>query len=233
MKTVGPEQVTEVLQTWLQQEIEESDRSRNAVLSDFELRKEDFQKDFDDPTNLNAAKVKGHYGRLRLWAPSYAGQFDNDFASARLTFCSLMTISGSFREYCFLNAPSAEAYVAMRHQQGPTSVDVRASVEDEFRAATSAPKEHSVRIEDLIDRTMTVNESNLRMHKLVHSAPLAKDNRDLYSVLMQRSQSLWLGLAAAQIMVAAELRDNDYERVPFFEPKSITDQTQLLYPFAS
>ena|GEM_PF-4207686 len=70
MITPGPENIAGVINDWLRQEVEQSNTGRNAPLSDFAARQADFSKSFNDPTNINALKVKSHHDRLKLWGPN-------------------------------------------------------------------------------------------------------------------------------------------------------------------
>ncbi len=239
MTTPSAENISGVLTNWLQTEIEESDDSRNTYLSDFLLRKADFSKRFDDPTNANTQKAKSHYSQLRLWADQYV-EFDSvsdDRSTARLIFRSLMSISGGYRKQCMMESETTDEYFYRRHNEGPTGVDVVGITRAELEKTDSLPNDRQARIHNMIGRTHSVNETNLAIQRYIHATPRdqgVSQYADMSPVeAVQLTQQLWTGLAVGQIIVAASFRDGDYGQVPFFEPKSITDQTRLIYPFAS
>jgi len=238
MITPGPENIAGVINDWLRQEVEQSNTGRNAPLSDFAARQADFSKSFNDPTNINALKVKSHHDRLKPWAHQYAaggGAYD-DWATARLTFTSLKFISGGYREQCLLESKDTDSYLRMRHQQGPSSVDVVGVAADELAYAFALRVGQATRIRTIVDRTLAANETNLAVHKFIHAdaASLATGAySDLTAVEAVRfTQSLWTSLAVAQIMVAASVREYDYAKVPLLEPASLSESTRVQYPFA-
>lgn len=228
MPSPTTEALSTVLTDWLSAEIIESDQNRNAVLSDFENRKPDLAKELTDPTNFNGGKALGHHNRLRLWSRQFINydQQNDDYATARLTFCGLIWLSGNYRESCLLQADDAETYFHLRREQGPLSISIPATVEQELRTESH----RSIDLAGLIHRTQAINETNLltrqRLSPLAAHAPEAIE---AFTAL----QKDWVALSVAQIMTWAAVRDGDLSRVPFFEPKSITDQTELQYPLAS
>ncbi|GEM_PF-3656283 len=165
-----------------------------------------------------------------------AGVANDDWATARLTFTSLKFISGGYREQCLLESKDTDSYLRMRHQQGPSSVDVVGVAADELAYAFALRVGQATRIRTIVDRTLAANETNLAVHKFIHAdaASLATGAySDLTAVEAVRfTQSLWTSLAVAQIMVAASVREYDYAKVPLLEPASLSESTRVQYPFA-
>jgi hypothetical protein len=231
---ISGENITSVLLDWLQQEVKDSDEGRNASLSEFEARKPDFDKPFNDTDNMNTGKLAGHYDRLRAWAPQYLelAQEHDDYATARLVFCSLMFISGNYRTQCMLEATSGEEYRRLRHNKNPVGIDLLSVTETELINKSTLNPDPSARLNGLVERTIDVNESNLT--NAIANLSLEPDQPPVPEPTRIESvrclQEKWAGLAIAQIMVAAGFRDGDFSLVPFFEPKSITDQKHLQYP---
>lgn len=238
MKNVLDKNLALVLGNWLNDEAIGADNGRNAYLSEFEKRKADFEKPFEDPSNTNAQKVKSHYNRLRVWVSDYAEHdlVHSDQATARLIFCSLMFVAGSYREQCLLESDSYEQYMIKRHESGPLGIDLNAVVHDELTAQSNLSTDPTSRLDHILTRTVATNEESLDIHKQLHASP---DHITIGAVdctppveAVVHTQRLWASLTVAQIAVAASFRGGDYARVPFFEPKSITDQIALQYPLS-
>ncbi len=232
------EQVTQVINDWLAAEIVNADAidSRNAVLSDFIPRKTELDLPAKSGSNTMYLKQEHHYDRLRIFAAEYLNnnQVNQDYETARLIFCSLMTLSGGFRKQCYIASETEAEYRQLRAAK-PIGIDLRAVVAKECDKDTITPLDPQDRLEGLISRTLTVFEISLALHESIHPRWVNDRNPTKAWRLeaMQRAQQQAAGLTVAQIMVAASYRDGDYTSVPFFEPKSISDQEQLLYPFAN
>jgi hypothetical protein len=239
-----PEQITQALTNWLEQEIINADTGRNAYLSDYQDRHDDLYKPFDDPTNLQALKTLGHHNRFVHWVRPYAeaGFAEDDWFAARITFACLMNISGAYRTQCFLESSNEADYTRRRYEQ-PSGIDIGAVAADELRSPETnalSAMDPDIRLAHIIGRSLKTNDRALALHKTVQ--PWIIDNHKAGSPLvtaqdmpvesMLQVQRLWTGLAVAHIVVAASIRDGDYQKVPFLEPKSITDVTNVQYPLA-
>jgi hypothetical protein len=229
------EKIPNVLFDWLKREVKDADEGRNAQLSEFLDRKADLDKDFNDPSNINAGKMAGHYDRLGTWAATYRelGQEHEDYATARLAFCSLMFMSGNYRTQCLLQSSSAQEYQRLRRVDQPIGVDLRAIAKTELSNVATLDRDPRARLSDLVDRTLAVNELNFSVAKANFSA--ASESTVPIQTKIESAQQLqgqWSALAIAQIMVASSFRNGNYSLVPFFEPKSITDQSKLEFPLA-
>lgn len=241
----NPEQVANVLSRWLTEEIANSDEGRNAYLSDYEDRRNDLLKPFSDPSNFQSQKAKGHYDRFIQWVTPYkeSDLRSNDWFAARLSFACLMSISGSYRKQCFFEAANKSDYLRRRYEQ-PVGIDVRAVVADELDPtklhAVNAMDEDE-RLDYIIERSLRTNDESLDLHSFIHTWVIDHQKatgsiasaEDEPVVAMKEAQRLWTGLAAAHIVVAASFRSEDYSRVPFLEPKSITDASEVTYPLAA
>jgi hypothetical protein len=245
MSTGSPEQVTDVLTQWLEQEIVNADEGRNAYLSDYEDRRNDLFKPFSEPSNFQAQKAKGHYDRFIQWVAPYkeADLRTSDWFAARITFACLMSVSGSYRKQCFFEAEDEGDYLRQRYES-PIGIDIGSIVANELdpeKVANVGSMGEDERLDYIIERSLKTNDESLDLHSLIHTWAIDHKKpegqlatpEDEPVVAMQEAQKLWTGLAAAHIVVAATLRDNDYARVPFLEPKSITDVTQVMYPLAA
>lgn len=239
------ERVADVLQQWLADEIVNSDGGRNAYLSEYQDRRNDLFKPFDDQTNNQAQKAKSHYSRFIQWVRPYK-EFDfrsDDWFAARLTFASMMNVSGSYRKQCFFESSDEADYLQRRYER-PVAIDVHSIIANELSPDSLqvvSEMDEDERLDHIIERSLRVNDESLHLHSSVHSWAM-KHRKDSGSIAtaedepvaaMKQAQTLWAGLAAAHIVVAASFRDGDLARVPFLEPKSITDVTEVNYPFAA
>lgn len=239
------EEIAGELNLWLATEIVNADGGRNHYLSDFQDRRNDLFKSFDDPTNFQSQKAKSHYDRFFQWVNPYTEddfRYDDWFA-ARLTFASLMEISGSYRKQCFLEAADEQDYLKRRYGR-PIGIDMDEVVRkelDPIRLEATFELNEEERLRQIVNRSHDVNNKSLVLHKLLHTWAIAhpKDSGSIASgeakpiVAMKDAQRMWAGLAVAHIVVAASFRDSDFGAVPLLEPKSITDVSQILYPFAA
>jgi len=239
------EQVSNTLNQWLTEEIVNSDEGRNAFLSDYQDRRNDLFKPFNDTSNFQAQKAKSHYNRLIQWVSPYKeSDFrTNDWFAARLTFACLMNISGSYRKQCFFEAADESDYLKRRYEQ-PVGIDTGEVVAGELdpdKLHTISAMGEDERLDYIIERSLRTNDESLDLHNLIHTWAAAhqKPEGSLASaedepvIAMKEAQKLWTGLAAAHIVVAASFRDEDYARVPFLEPRSITDVAGVIYPLAA
>ena len=244
-KSSNPERVATVLSQWLSDEISNSDEGRNSYLSDYEDRRNDLFKPFNDQTNFQAQKAKGHYDRLIQWVTLYKENdlMSNDWFAAKLSFACMMSISGSYRKQCFFEAADKNDYLKRRYGQ-PTGTNVYGIVADEL-APTKLQEVNAMndeeRLDYIVERSLRTNDQSLNLHSLIHNWAIGHPKvigriasaEDEPVVAMKEAQKLWTGLAAAHIVIAASFRGEDYSRVPFLEPKSISDVGEVIYPFAA
>jgi hypothetical protein len=239
------EQIADVMSQWLSEEIINSDGGRNSILSDYEDRRNDLFKSFDDQSNFQAQKAIGHYNRFIQWVTPYKenGLKSDDWFTARLSFACLISASGSYRKQCFFESADESDYLRRRYGQ-PAGLDIHSVVEDELSPAklqTINSMDESERIDYIVERSLRINDENLDLHSLIHDWAISHKKtagslasaEDVPVLAMKEAQRLWIGLAAAHVVIAASFRDSDYSRVPFLEPKSITDVTEIIYPLAS
>lgn len=231
-------QIAAFFREWLQAEIIDSDVGRNRVLSEFDRHIDKFFMDFDASDNQASRKTRSHNrrmtGLLELYKDrSFRGY---DEVIAKMGHHGLMMVSGAFRTESYLMARSADEYMGYRHTHGPAGVDITGAVRE---GVMNISGEGDAALDAVLAMAEDANGHNLAVHRSVwewvhdqdsQSLPLAAlDSPPV--VAMQEVQRGWLGVVAAHTVVAAELR-GDLARVPFYEPRSITD-AGMYFPFAA
>lgn len=236
-----PRNIANALNWWLSEEIRDADTGRNAFLSDFEPRKADFYLPFDDDRNYSTQKTRGHHTRLIDWVTHYGDFLTDDWYTGRLLFAPLMEIAGGWRMQCFFEATDAVDYWHRRHELGPSGIDMQAVTAAELgspRTSLLVELDPEERIAHITTRTLETNDESLKLHQSVYAwaaahpsteGPMASPD-DEPVMAMREVQTVWAGLLVAHIAVAASFRDGNYARVPFLEPKNITDVTKVIYP---
>jgi hypothetical protein len=241
----SPEHITGVFTAWLVQEISNANRGRNALLSNYEERRRDLAKSFDDQSNVPAHKAKSHHDRFISWITAYKepGLKNSDPLTARLIFACLMNISGGYRTQCLLEAVDAAGYTRRREQQ-PVGVDMLTVVAEELtldKLAAVASMSEDERLDAIIGRSLAANTTALDLYKSIYLPATrpeeSKDNwtpgSDSQTIATKKIQTMWTGLAAAHVVVAASFRNDKYAAVPFLEPMSITDTQGCIYPLSN
>lgn len=235
------ERISSVIEWWLGQEVVNSDSGRNAYLSEYQSRRSDFMKPFDNPENVAANKTRSHYDRFTPWVEPYGEPVfrDNDWFTARIIFASLMHVAGAYRNQCIIEAADSEDYKKKRYDL-PVGVDIPSIIKAEIDSLvqeSSASQDTDKILKRVIDRSLQTNEAVLLLHEQMHDWTASHDvvgwlSDPTYNPaeVMKDVQKMWLGLTVAHIAVAANLRGGDYSKVPFLEPKSISDVSEVIYP---
>ena len=228
----SPECVATAISGWLQAEVRHADSGTNAFLSNYPLERHCLSLAFDDENNLMTQKTRSHYQRRIQWVDpaSNEGLWDNDWATGRVLFTSLMTLAGS--------------YVARRYEDVLRPAEILTIVRNELAKPETAELvevEPEKRIAIITDMTLEANERNIAFHRAL-SEWVAGHPVDVGAMAtwedqpvqdMLAAESMWAGITVAQMVVAASFRDDDYSRVPVLEPKSITDVSKVIYPLAA
>ncbi|MDB5169426.1 MAG: hypothetical protein JWO41_782 [Candidatus Saccharibacteria bacterium] len=235
---MSQERITGVLTDWLRAEIVEADTGRNAPLSKHEQRRAELFKPVNDPLNQHASKLHGHHRRIKLLMEQMdlATIMQTEDSTAKLSFYSMMFISGNYRSQCMIEAETEDEYKELRYSR-PVGIDLAEVVVKTLGQKSSIVLEDpDARLAKLSGQINRVNYLNKAMHEDVHAALAGSEVRQIDahltpSEVFQNAQQMWASLAVAEIMVAASFRDDDFALVPFYQPASITDQTELIYPF--
>lgn len=242
----SPERIAAGISDWLQAEARYADAGLNAFLSNYPLERNCLYMAFDDEKNLMTQKTRSHYQRRIQWADPTLneGLWENDWATGRVLFTSLMTLAGSYRTQDYLEASNAEDYVARRYEEVLRPSETLAIVRDELTKPETAELVEANpgdRITRITDMTMAANERNIVHHRAlsewtaehpVAEGPMAGyEDKPVQDMLAM--EDMWTRVTVAQMAVAASFRGDDYSLVPTFEPKTITDVSGLVYPLAA
>jgi hypothetical protein len=227
--------IASAMREWLKAEIDSSGAGRNAVLDDFYNARKYFTLRSDDPANKNTLKNDGHYNRLKIWTPQFAENSMHDYLTARQLFCAQMYLSGMFRSECFVTSRGEEEYRFRRFGGHGIGIDLEKRTVD--RLASNKP----VELDELIGRTDEANEQTNAIIRELHNRNRRAgtlfnyikfiNSRDDWLQALSLLQETWLDVSIDYITYAAEVRGNDLSKVPFLEPKSISDNPQIYYPF--
>jgi hypothetical protein len=244
--------VSNAFYDWLAAEVVTSGEGRNKYLDAKVEKTEDAKKRFsdlrrrialpyDNEENWNAQKDKGHRNRWPFWLEAAEitsdGDSQADFASARLLFAPLMTISGAYRMQSYLESDDPEEYLARRSEViGVDMEDVVASQISERVPGLefSAAQISFDSLKKRFDYAYGQNEVAIRAMAARLGSGTDDINGESLSVRsMMRSQIDYLKLATDCVLLAAKLRHGKPGMVPFLEPVSISDQSgEVYYPLA-
>jgi len=231
MAEAKSQRVAEVINWWLQEEIISSDVGSNAILSEYSDRRADLYKDFDDPTNVMAAKAISHNNRFTFFAENLndTSSWLDDHGASKFIFAALMAVSGGWRKQCIIEAVSAEDYTYRRHNLGPTGIDVMSAVTAELDGVKLTDFTYDEIVGNAITKTLGAKDRIIELDQRIYNGAIDSHESALV-VAMQETQQIGISLAVAHIAVAATLRGGDYEKVPILEPKTITEAA-VIYPF--
>jgi hypothetical protein len=229
--------ITSSMHDWLAQEIESSGAGRNAVLDNFYVTRKAFMQRSDVSWNQNIRKTNSHYDRLVLWTPQFAENPADDFLTARQLFCAQMYLSGMFRQECFVVASDEAEYRFRRFGGQVLGVDINTVIENKL-----ASQDTPVSLQTLTDTTLKTNKLTNSKLRQLHDRNRTEgtlfnyvrflNSRGEWLKALSELQGEWLDLSVDYILHAAEVRDGDISKVPFLEPKSISDDPQIYYPFS-
>jgi hypothetical protein len=227
--------IAKAIEDWLTSEIESSGTGRNAVL-DKVLPQQGY--DF-----ISGGKTEGHYNRLKLWTTQFAEDVEDDYITARQIFAIHMELSGMFRIQCFVRSgPNERFYRNLRFNSGRSlGTDINKQVRTRLLEHSSYIPDRSdlttytIGHDELLEITGDYNESLYQYLKKLGSRE--KPDSPMRKVqTIQRLQNIqrdWLNLATDYIIFAGQQRGGQLSNVPFLEPKSISDNPGVYYPFTS
>jgi hypothetical protein len=229
------EAIARAIHYWLAEEIQSSGSSKNAVLDNFYTARKSFMLRADDQGNKNIGKNDGHYNRLKLWTSQFEENSTDDYLTARQLFCAQMYLSGMFRLECFVVSNDEAEYRFRRFGGQVLGVDLRKSIAGRFSES------NTVELSRLADATnaandqtyftlRTLHDRNRRSDTLFNYVRFLNTRGDWFKELSSL-QNTWLDLSVDYISYAAQARGKDLSKVPFLEPKSISENPQIYYPF--
>lgn len=237
------QETAERLETWLSEEVVSSGEGRNSILDDWGLYQEGLEKPFHEPSNAFAGKARGHYDRLRNWTLGFeldSGLLHDEYYMARQKFCAQIEISGAFRRQCFVESWDPGEYKTRRFEHGPAGIDLEKCIAerlDEYTAwkqlipGAAFQQNPAAR---LIANTNKVNDEYLQIVETVQGIAIrdAGQENSAAANYLKRAQKIWTGLFVDYTMFDINVTGTPLEKIAFLEPKSISDDPQVYYPFS-
>jgi hypothetical protein len=234
------------LSDWLRGEISNSTLGRNRYLDDFEKFRSDLALPYDDPHNTVAQKNRSHHNRLVQWTSLFLQAYGEatpktkDELLANQMFCAQMYLSGLFRTQCFMQARDQADYYERRLGGDYIGIDLEQTVSNRLNhlfVATPPPEQFDQQtssVKELAYTTLALNEQQTHFIKTLYESGHLDAGQQESSTIsdgmeLQRS---WVNLVVDYAVFAASEHDGKLSTVPFLEPKSISDDPQIYYPFA-
>lgn len=245
------EKIAVALYDWLWAEFIISGQSRNKYLDAKADKPEEAQKRYDDmrsklalpyedDLNWAAQKDKSHQQqRVPVWVELFeetsAGDLKADFYAAQAMFAPLMTVSGSFRAQCYIEASTPVEYTFARSEA--IGVDIEKPIYEQLIQRNAGRNFSSAELsfnglKKAFDYAYGQTEAYFRgMSARLASGADESAYNSLSVTAMKKSQVSHIKLATDCVIMAAKLRKGEAEAVPFLEPVSISDQSNnTFYP---
>jgi hypothetical protein len=223
-------QIAEAVDTWIDTEAIVSSTSRNSFLDDFTSSRIQLGLALDNPRNFVAQKHISHHNRQRFWGEAMIAEPAHDFLVARHTFNALMQISGGMKRIYHTSAISADDYMRRKLSGSGTAINTTEAVEATLRSQTLPITAAEANIQAL--EQFEAAEAMLEQLRTRIPEDLGRDSSPAID-LLKDVQVGWIHVVTSGIIMAAGYRNGELERVPFLEAKSISDDPQVYYPFAS
>lgn len=238
-------QICTGIDSWLRAEISESHRGRNVVLDDYAQARHDFLAPQRTEDNRSYGKMMSHWKRFITLTNLIDRQsFQNDYLVGKLIHHSLIMVSGGYRTQCFLQTPNAAEYEAFRFgmpytPNSATTIPINEVVQPVYGQYSTEFDPEQADFGDVISSFQAENDAVCAAQRSIYAwfaeNPVYAQS-DLYESqppvqAAKEQQRHGLVLAASTIAIAAIMRGGDVSRVPFLEPKSISDVSQMpIYP---
>ncbi len=239
------DQIGRGIDLWLRQEVTESNKGRNHFLdSYFDMRQSYILG--EDSHNFDVAKTTSHHGRFKIAVENLdETQVFTDsykFAVGKVIHHALMFVSGGFRTQAFLEASSQEQYIQNRFGRlndynGAIGLSLNEQIDD---VLCKIDAETSMQV--LRGSSLAKNDEIYNQHRSIYAwfashaekltTDLSRDSEPVQAALTQ--QKLGLAIAVSHIAFFGNRIEGGIARVPFLEPKSISDVSrQPIYPLAA
>jgi hypothetical protein len=221
------ERISNGIGSWVRRELTISLSSRNSYLDDLAEMRKRMALEAEDPGNFVFNKFYSHMGRQTLWGQAMVESPGDDFLMARHIFNALMQLSGVAKKITYFTSSNQRDYFDRKTSDNFVGVDLKPVV-----AATLA--EDSPTPEAL--QGVTMNEFEITANSLLFLRTRIPDDFDKEESPavneLAKTQFAWVRVVTLGIMVAANHREGNLSAIPFLEPKSITDEPQVYFPFA-
>lgn len=218
--TTVPEYMAEVFDTWLHNEIVESNSNRNSYMNNFATHKSGYLQRFDAQGNMNAAKLRAHYDRLVTFTTTFAEEPTTAISLERQLFCILMKVSGLYRHQCYITAITGKQYEELRHQDKAVGIDI-------IQAIRRGLADNTTDKNTIVRDTLHLNNAEFEAMQSLHDSQPPRGEK---LKVLKHYQSAWISLGARYVHYGAAVLGG-IANVQLLEAKSLTDVTSHYYPF--
>lgn len=227
--------IARVTREWVHEEALESINDRNKYLGDYLKGHEWLQMEYLDPLNLPASKHSNHHNRQRFWGNAHEIEPDNDFAAGRHLFNILMQVSGLAKRLCYVKATSMEHYFGLKTDPGVIGIDPFPVVLGKImtRQAATPPNLLALDVPELqtatLDQFSEIKEDFDGLRDDIEAdfgQPESPTVGKLRAIQMK-----WVRLVTDGVLTLMANRDGRLIKVPVLQPKSISDEPEVYYPF--
>jgi len=223
---------------WLAEEaaISSRENDRNSYLDDLITMRQKLSLPPDNPDNWSAQKVYSHHDRLPFWFEAFTLDPTNDAQSAKLLFAFLMRVAGTYKVQCYFQATDQDDFMRRKLEPNIYGADIRIVTNERLSKVNfgGVYNQQPMDIGALSDtmRAAIVQEKE-DLPLLCERARLGQDfglEDSPGAHLAAAAQTTWLKCAVDAIVYAASIRNGDLDEVPFLEPRSISDEPQIIHP---
>lgn len=240
-------QISNGIRTWLDREALVSNTNNNALLDELtQIRQAMITPVSSSAPDYDLAKHTSHQTRQANFGQAMIEHPTEDIFVAKNIFNTLMRLSGTARRMCFYAAGDSSEYFALKDDLAiiellgidmlagvARAIDARATdrqLAGEVQVVSApTPRECHTEAMDAFDATGKRYLAEVRSRVPNDFGQLQSPSIDT----LKQFFDLWSGICVDNILMAASYRGGDVARVPFWEPKSISDDPQLYYPFKS
>lgn len=249
------EKIASVLDWWIGQEVISSGSTHNAYLDDFDQFEKELQGAEQGTFNVAVSKATAHYQRLIGWTndvetastnPEEFSEDDLDYLLARQLFGVMMLVSGNLRKQALISASSQEEYATYRNDNSLVGLDIHKVVRDRVWWHRAAKQSQPIADEqhNLLQNTLVTNDlSHAWTSDFLYARGSKEPGRNNTETVAAGhiAEQAWVELAVDYIFYMDDRnfelgKSNGYEgfaKVPFLEPKSITLEPGIIYPFSA
>jgi hypothetical protein len=236
------------LNGWLEYEVATSTANYggNSYLDSYDNVIASMQFPINDPRNTSATKGLSHLSRFQeghsFW-DSFALDPTDDFAAGRITFAAMMMLSGVRRNLAYVHGGSEKGYLSWRQKHAGLAPDAIGRITGMFLRTSGGPphgntiSERSVpapTLEDLRGVIASAEVSTfITKEMLTFWAKSPRDPGMTRGAIesLQHEEAEYTKLVVSFAAFNAGLREGRLSRVPLLEPRSITTDPDVIYPF--
>jgi len=222
-----------------------TDNNRSAYLNDFNAVLKGLFSPPTETSNIFGQKGMGHIQRFSPNNPFWAwfeAEPVKDAAAGKMAFAALMKLSGCRRKLAYLNASDAENYQILRSDLATTPTKFIAGRAEKILGQSYVSDSEidglihrdNVSVPFLREVANDIMTSALNADQEMHnwaSNPSPKDVATITEDAVMAEQNHCVDFLIGITALGASLRGGDIARAPVLEPRSITLDPAVIYPF--